>query len=205
MGIVIGAGTTAEFSGACIVSASWSVSQNTQRLYCLGSWTPDNSIDRPTQTLNFTVYSPGPTYTTAPTTECTDANMISASISPAACGGSAGDLSGDWFVTSYSFSKDDAILPGQESWSMQQWIGTTPPDYVIRGTAEGSGTETAGIEFEGDTTEGSSGSVSAGGIGRADTVTIGVVSSVGGGSDVEGETGTGSVSIPYTPLYLGTT
>jgi hypothetical protein len=205
MGIVLGAGTTASFAGACVISASWSVSLNTQRLYCLGSWTPDQTIERPTQTLNLTIYSPGTPYETIPTTECVDANQVAASINPAACGDTVGELTGTWFVTSYSFSKDDAILPGQESWSLQQWTGDNPPNYVIRGIAEGSGTDNSGITFDGTTTEGSSGSVSAGGVGRADTVEIGTVSNVGGGSDTVGETGTGSVSIPYTPLYLGTT
>lgn len=212
MAIVIGAATQVDFSGACVVSANWGYNPNVQRLYCIGEWVPDDSrvYYRPTETLNLTIYAPGPTYSTSPTTSCADANSISAGIDPAACGGSFGSLTGSWLVTSYSYTKDDATLPGQESWSLTRWKNLnsepssnfTEPTYVMRGISEGQATPEAGIIFTGSTVETQTGSVSAGGFGKADTLEIGVVSQVGGGSSAVGDTGQGSASIPYTPLYI---
>lgn len=212
MAIVIGAATQVSFGGACAISANWGYNPNTQRLYCIGEWTPRDELTyyRPTQTLNLTIYAPGPSYSTEPTTSCADANTISASVSPAACGGSIdADASGSWHVTSYSYSKDDATLPGQESWSLTKWqnvpspgTNSVEPTYVMRGISEGQATSNAGVSFTGNTVSTSTGNVSAGGFGRADTLDIGVVSNVGGGSSSSGDTGQGSASIPYTPLYI---
>ena len=202
MAIVIGAATTASFGTACVTSANWGASPNNQRLYCLGSWTPHLVISKPTETLSLTIYAPGNSYSTEPTTGCANANVVQAGVSPAACGGSVAGVNGQWFVTSYSYSKDDANMPGTESWSMQRWIGALQPTYVMRNISEGQGTYNSGVSFstvDGDST---TGSVSAGGIGRADTLTLGVVSAVGGGSSAAGATGQGSVSMSYTDLYL---
>lgn len=213
MAIVIGATTTVSFmSGKCVISANWGYNPNAQRLFCLGKWEPHATYYRPTETLNVTIYAPGETYDVSPTKSCADANTITAGVSPASCGGSVDGVSGSWFVTSYSFNKEDAAMPGQESWSLTKWKSvpappdgvSSEPDYVMRGICEGQGTSNSGVTFTGGTTETSTGSVSAGGFGRADKLQIGVVSSVGGGTDAAGETGQGSVSIPYTPLYIGT-
>ena len=205
MAIIIGAGTTVSFGGACVISANWGYNPNIQRLYCLGSWSPYDSIDRPTENISLTVYSPGPNESIAASVVCEDVTDISVSVSPAACGGSVGDLSGNWALTSYSYSKDDPQSPGQESWSFTRWVGTAPPDYVIRGISEGSATDpiaNTGITFIGSTDTGLTGSVSAGSIGRADTTYYGVVSAVGGGTSDVGELGNGSASIPLTPLWI---
>ncbi|MHA1833664.1 MAG: hypothetical protein ACTSV7_06695 [Candidatus Baldrarchaeia archaeon] len=206
MSVVIGAGTTANLGTQdCVASVNWSLSPNTQRLYCLGSWDPFYSIYKPTENMSMTIYSPGPDYNTEPTQSCIDANQISAAVDPAACGDPVNGMSGDFFVNSYNYSKDDAQLPGQESWSLTRWVsggGAVLPDYTIRGISEGSGTPNSGIVFSGVTTTSTTGSVSAGSIGRADEVEAGVVVQVGGGSTLAGETGTGSVSIPYTPLWV---
>lgn len=211
MAIVIGAATTVSFGNTCVVSANWGSNPNTQRLYCIGEWTPneDLTMEKPVETLSLTVYAPGPTYSVAPTESCTDANTISASISPAACGGTFESLSGEWFVTSYSYTKDDALSPAQESWSMQRWVagtnGTPTPSYVLRGITEGQSTSpesTTGITFNGTTTTSYTGNVSAGGMGKADVLMAGVISKVGGGLNDQGELGNGSASIPYTPLWL---
>lgn len=210
--IVIGSATQVSFNGACVISANWGYNPNVQRLYCIGEWVPDSTRTyyRPTETLNLTIYAPGPSYNTDPTESCTDANTISASIDPAACGDSVSSLSGNWMVTSYSYTKDDASLPGQESWSLTRWqnLATTPggnfiePTYVMRGITEGQATVEAGISFTGTTTETQTGSVSANSFGKADTLELGVVTSVGGGSSSTGDTGQGSASMPYTPLYI---
>jgi hypothetical protein len=209
MAIIIGAGTIVSFYGACVVSANWGYNPNTQRLYCIGSWTPTYTYDRPTETLSMTIYcgTGGPIYTTAATETCADANTLIASVTPAACGSPVGSVSGPWFGNSYGYSKDDPQLPGQETWGMQKWVGTSPPTYVLRGISEGSGTQLGtganpGIHFLQPVTESQSGNVTAGGIGRHDFLTVGVVSQVGGGSTTEGLIGQGSVSMPYTPLWV---
>jgi len=216
MAIIIGAGTTVSFGGACVVSANWGYNPNTQRLYCIGNWQPQYTYDKPTQTLSIVIYSGtgGTTYDTTPTESCADANTLPASVNPAACGGSVAAITGNWFVNSYGFSKGDALLPGQETWGMQKWLvgqyGNSPlPSYVIRNVSEGSGTTfdsadaDPGIIFSGTTTFSEAGNVSAGGIGRNDTLELGVVSRVGGSeSPASGKTGQGSVSMPYTPLWV---
>lgn len=214
MAIVIGAATQVSFAGTCVISAQWGYNPNVQRLYCIGEWIPNNSrvFYRPTETLNLTVYSPGPKYSTAPTTVCADANSITASLVPASCGESFPSFSGQWLVQSYSYSKDDATLPGQESWALTRWKGlntsgspgsnTVEPTYVLRGITEGQGTPNSGIVFTGSTVTTYTGNVSAGGFGKADTLIVGVISSVGGGSSAAGITGQGSASMPYTPLYI---
>lgn len=220
--IIIGAGTTVNFNGACVVSANWGYNPNIQRLYCIGDWVPAYQYDKPTQTLSVAIYSGtgGPTYDTSPTEACENANTIAATVSPAACGASVADIpsgagnpDSTWYVTSYGFSKDDPNLPGQETWGLQRWVvgqyGSTPaPTYVIRGISEGQGTKGAldadpGIIFTGVTVESEAGNVTANGVGRNDTLTMGVVTQIGGSeSPAAGKTGQGSVSMPYTPLWI---
>jgi len=214
MSIVIGATTTVSFPyGECVVSVSWGYNPNVQRLYCLGSWDVFDTIEKPTETFNVTIYAPGSSMNVLPTGECANASpLITASVSPTVCGDPVPGVSGDWYLTSYGFNKDDPVGPGQETWSMTRWVagGSTPlPTYVIRGIAEGQasnvdGVVNSGVIFTGITTEATTGSVSAGAVsvGRAYTNTVGQVVSVGGGTNAGGETGTASVSIPYTPLWL---
>jgi hypothetical protein len=213
MAIVIGAATQVDFYGRCAISAQWGYNPNTQRLYCIGEWAPreDLTFYKPTQTLNLTIYAPGPTYPTAPSEGCENANEVDAGVTPAACGGNVGgDISGSWFVNSYSYTKDDANMPGQESWSLQRWQNVPAPStggtfveptYVMRGISEGQGTPYSGIVFNGGTVTISTGQVSAGGFGKADDLEAGVVASVGGGAS-DTSIGQGSASIPYTPLYI---
>ena len=201
MAIVIGAGTIVSFAG-CVISASWSSTTNTERLYCLGTTAPYLTIAKPTQSLNLTIYAPGPSYSLDVTTACNNANTISASVSPAGCGGSVSGVSGNWFVNQYGYSKEDPSLPGQETWAMVQWIGSLVPTYVLRSISEGEGTANSGITFGSGTTTAYNGSVAANSIGRVDMVTQGIVTSVGGGEGSGPGTGTGSASIPYIPLYI---
>lgn len=206
MAIIIGAGTIASFAGACVISVSWGYSPNTQRLYCLGSWSPHQSLDRPTETVSLSIYAPGPSYNIPASDACENVSSdVSVSVSPGGCGTPLGGVSGNWGITSYSYSKDDPQAPGQESWSFTRWVGENVPDYVIRGISEGSATDpivNTGIVFEGTTSEGTSGNVSAGGVGRADKTYYGVVAVIGGGTSARGKIGSGSASIPLTPLWL---
>lgn len=212
MSVVIGAGTTVVFDpGACAVSVSWGYSPNPQRLYCLGSWTPWSTIQKPTENLSITVYADGTgSHSITPTNACANANMINASVDATICGIPVASVSGDWFVSGYNYSKEDPIGPGQESWSLTRWVaggGTPAPTYTLRGIAEGqasheSGVINSGVVFTGTPTEATSGNVSAGSVGRAYTTYVGTVITIGGGTGIAGETGTASVSIPYTPLWI---
>ena len=218
MGVIIGSVTTVSFGGHA-TQVSWNINSNIQRAYVLGSWDPYGAaeIKSPTETLNITTYSPGPSYATTPTTSCANANKLSATVSPAGCGaGSSGPSSTTWYVTSYNYSKGDARSPGTESWSLMNYVtlgdtGVVLPTYVLRGISEGSitssdGVSTAqgvvGVVFTGDVDEGTTGSVSAGQIGRSDYQYTGVVSSVGNSSGGSGDVGSGQCSMPYNPLYL---
>ena len=210
MGIIIGFMTQAEVNGTCAISASWNMSANTQRLYCLsGNFEPTHTINKATQSANLTCYAPSSSVTVSPSTACDTHDAVctvGVTISPGSCaGGGVNGLSGNFMPTSYSYNKEDTTLPGQESWSLQKFVGDNIPSNVIRGIAEGSATDESvcGVTFMGDTTDGYSGNISAGGaVGRADTMKVGTVSAVGGGQGTSSETGQASVSIPYTPLWL---
>lgn len=209
--IIIGFGTTVTFAG-CAISAQWGYSPNAQRLYCLGDPDPRFNIIKPTESLSITIYGDdgsGPTYSMALSTSCADASTVTAGVNPATCGGSVPGVSGDWFVSSYSYSKGDPQMPGQESWSMTRWVagGDTPlPSYVLRMSAEGEASDATkvGIVFNTSVplTTGNTGSVSAGGIGQADTKSYGAVLTVGGSNCSPGDIESGSASSNYTPLWI---
>lgn len=211
MAVIIGFSTnvTGYFSGSKIASVSWGYNPNTQRLYALGNMAAYKTISRPTETMSVVLYSgtgPGP-YDTSPSTNC-NTSGISAGVSPGACELSVDGVSGTkWYVTSYSFQKGDPGMPGQETWGLQQWVASstiTEPTHVIRGASEGQATDASkcGITFTGTTEESTTGSVSAGGVGNADTLTVGQVSSIGNSNAGAGDIDNGSVSIQYTPLWI---
>lgn len=214
MAVVIGNNTTVSFSqGDCAISVNWGYNPNVQRFYCLGQWQADDNrtLYKPTETINITIYAPGSTSSVIPTQSCADATpTVNASVTPAACGNSVTGMSGEWYVTGYNYSKDDPVGPAQESWSMTRWIAgtnTPAPTYVLRSITEGqsshvNGVINSGVVFTGVTAESTTGSVSANAIGRADTIYIGQVISIGGGTNVMGESGSASVSVPYTQLYI---
>jgi len=221
MGVIIGAGTTVTIDGGGHpTQVSWNINPNVQRAYVLGSWDPypGAEVRSPTETLNVTLYSPGPDYDTTPTVSCINANQLTVLVDPAGC--ITGDVSPSsihWYVTSYSYSKGDARQPATESWAMMQYVtlgdnSVVLPDYNMRGISEGSITSsqtiidaqrTTGITFntEGDISIGSTGSVSAGQIGRADLQYTHVITKVGGSESDTGKIESGNCSMPYTALY----
>jgi len=220
MGVVIGFGTTVglNFSGVCATSVNWGYNPNAQRLYCLGTTSPFRTIQKPTQTLTISFYGDEgdgpPQHDVTPTQiaageSCVDANQLAASVTPGICGTSVEGISAsDWFLTSYSYDKSDASLPGIETWSMQRWpsgAGITAPDIVIRISAEGQATNETitGVVFDNATAdvEGSTGSVSAGGVGRADVMYYNAVTAVGRSAGSTGDIDQGSASMSYQPLY----
>jgi len=209
--VIIGGATTASFpGGSCILSAQWGYNPGKQDAYCLGSWTPNDTytVYKPTETLSITLYAPGTAHAVPPSATCADASVVSASVTPVACGGSITGIAGTWHVTGYNYTKDSIATPGQESWSMTRWKGVAGPSskveptYVLRGIATGQSDGSTGITLTGTTVDASSGSVSAGGLGKGNTMQHGQVGSVGGGMGPGSTLGTGSASIPYTPLYI---
>jgi len=210
MGLVIGYGTIANIDNMCAANVSWGANPNTQRLYCLnGTFSPFITITRPTINVNMTVYVPsggGHSYTVEPSDHCTTQDAVAnayVNISPASCatGGNLPEIHQRMIINSYSVSREDYQLPVQETYGLIRWV-ENPPSYVIRGIAEGSGTDNSGISFSGTTTEATQGSVSAGGVGKADFIIMGAVRSFGGPNIPAGETAQGSVSIPHTPLWI---
>jgi hypothetical protein len=149
-------------------------------------------------------------------------------FSAAACD-PASSVSFDQFMymTSYSYAKEDASGFATESWAFQAWVASglpsnsnfiyvPAPSVVLEGITEGNrsgnagnGTTDLGIVFlapeSSHVVQGQQGSVSAGfpGVGNADTISLGIVSAVGGGIlESAGRTGRSSGTIPRQPLYL---
>ena len=228
MGIIIGAGTIVNFAntGACVTSVNWGYNPNPQRLYCLGEWSPRFTFNKPTETMSVTIYTGTGTallYDTTPHQECrvadNPADIVFAEVDAAGCGTGVTSVTGNWYVVGYNFNKDDPLTPAQESWSLQRWASYSTvgqpdyvpsPTYIIRGITEGQSTPPnggaeyvrTGILFTGTIVQSTTGSVSAGGQGRADSTYYGTVIRVGGGESVSGKIGNGSASIPYTPMWL---
>lgn len=211
--VIIGGETRVTFGG-CALSAQWAFNPGFQPVYCLGDWDYNTtySISKPSSTLSITIYAGGhAVYATLPTQSCaSDAGKVNASVSPTICGtGTAVGASGQWFVTGYSYSKDTTATPGQESWSLMQYPDSPAatevvPTKVLRGLAQGQTSDQAvtGINLNNVFGSGSSGSVSAGAMGKESVMEHGQVSSVGGGEASGTNLGTGSASIPYIPLYI---
>jgi hypothetical protein len=206
VGIIIGYTTKVSFGSACAISANWGTSLNPQKLYCIGEWTPYKTIYKAQQTLSLTVYSPGPSFDCSPSESCEAGRTISASVVPIGCGGGTESITGTWFVTGYNYTKEPG-MPGQESWSLMKYLPKTsdnlgPPKYNLLGICEGNASgDTYGLEFKDSISAGSSGSVSAAAIGKSEEQITGEVQSVGAGSSVVEEQGSGSCSMPWTPLW----
>jgi hypothetical protein len=208
MGVVIGYTSSFTVGDACATNVSWDMQPNTERYFCLdGKFTPVFSVQKPTVSVNATVYAPGPSVAVPPSEACDTLNMVcnvNIEHNLTSCGDAVSvDIPTSLMVTSYSYSKEDNLLPGEESWSLQTYVGDNLPTYIIRGISEGSSTDgDTGVALENTDASASSGNVSAEGVGRADNMKIGTVSSVGGGSSAQGFTGQGSASINYTPLWV---
>lgn len=226
--VIIGAGTQVNFgnTGACLTSVNWSFNPGRQDAFCLGSWeaNPDYVLYKPTQTLSITGYAPVQSSITIPVSQdCNDASTIIASLSAASCDTSLdSDVSGDWFIQSYSYSKESKEQPAQETWSLIKYRDVESfltdqgvsldriaiPTGVTRGITMGESTEPlgssqqTGITFSNTFAQAQNGSVSAGSFGTLSSVYHGTVSAVGGGTSSAAFKGTGSASIPYNPLYI---
>ena len=215
------------------MSVQFGFDPTVERLYQLGSFVPYDTNVSKTRTLSLVVYGKKPNGTggssqfdVSPSTTCVDAGTTNITVNPASCVGSLLPFTADYFLNSYSYSKDNLGF-GQETWSY-----TTKPDIpgfsgtivMLRGIAEGTIATGAGVmtstdmgvvvnesasnDSLGAQIQGESGSVQAGspGIGNFDiqrhVIVTQVGASIGKNSTVDGLTGNASISIPLTPVYI---
>lgn len=207
----------------CVVSINWGYNPNLQRYYCIGDTTPTYTVSKPTESLSVVVYPYGTgNYDLTPSEDCDGQSTITATVSLAICpdGQGAGPISSSWYLNNYGYSKDDPNLPGQETWALTAYpttdlggndIGAVAPSSVVRGISEGQATTLsyqadAGVTFAvGSTVLASTGNVPAQGLGKADYLTYGVATAVGGSAiNQPGKTGQGSASVNQTPVWYGT-
>lgn len=199
-----------------IISVQVNTIPQNQRLPVLGSSLPFSEVKLVQNQVSLTRYGGGPVYNVEPSLTCKDSNTIKFKFLPISCGDSVFSLQGEFFVNSYSFSKEINQL-GIESWGLID----KPVVVFSRGAKFGSQNKVVvrGIS-EAQTTPGlntgvtlsplgqSSGvtaSVSAGnpGVGRADTTILGVAITVGGSTTSKGsEEGRAQVQIPYQVIDI---
>jgi hypothetical protein len=214
-------------------SISWNIDLQPTRLWQLGQWVPYKTQVAGNVSVSLSTYAGTLiSQVLQASTSCTDSNAKRRVVfSATACDLSAAvSFDKDMFINSYSYAKEDPVGFATESWSFQAWLDTTDPEFadlinnsnyivvgapsvVLQGITEGSrsgdvgnGTSDLGVVFEpGTEVTGKQGSVSAGtpGVGNADSTTLGIVTTIGGGLlQAGGQTGRSSATIPHQPLYL---
>lgn len=227
MAIIIGSNTQVTGDVQGVISAQWGISPQINRLWQLGSWDPYYQLATRVTNVSLTIYAGGgPTINLQPATACVDSTaLLSITITPGSCGAVPADLGGNFtvYLSSYSYSKGDAVGFGQQSYSGQDWPGgagsggganvefTDAPTVILQGRAEGTSTIDAGlgtgVAFSGGwDVYGVQGSVSAGfpGTGTADETRNGLVDQISNGDlRNDGKVGQASVNIPHQPLYFG--
>jgi len=219
MAVIIGAGTQV-VGMAGVVSANWDLNPSIQRLWVLDSWSPYDTILQAQQNVTITVYADGGpgTIDLVPSTSCTDSTAtFSVTIIPASCSAVISGPSGDFYLTSYSYSKGDTRGYGQQSFVGTQWqndpvAGIEEPSLVLLGISEGQyngdlSLAQMGVTANPPDASGYAGSVSAGfpGLGQADTTYHAIFNSVGipgAIGKLDGYLGNASVTVPHQPLWL---
>lgn len=205
MAFILGQSTFIGGFGRGIISVQFSTNPQIQDIFHIGFTDPYASEVISQDQVTIVKYAPGPTHNVTPTTGCVDANSISLTIAATAAGGQSGIyISDDYFVTTYSYTKEQ-LSPGQETWAMASRPEKESATYVMtRGKARGQSTiGQTGVVFDSVTTSGINISVAAGypGIGNLDEITYGTVSYIGGGTGIFAPfAGQASVQIPYVPL-----
>jgi len=234
--VIIGGGTTitTDFlsDGDGVTSVSFDFTASVERLWQLGSFSPYITTVTQQRNVSVNVYGIKPdggggtnALLMAPSTSCADATSVSIELNATLCqGGGSESFQDDFFVTSYSYSKDFTSY-GTESWSfvnkpsIDTYTGTI---YMLRGMptgkilSQGDGILTNGEmgmlvdegnsqDSSGNNIESEAGSVSAGfpGIGNFDVSREVVVYSVGASTGYRpGYKGNASCSVPVQPIYL---
>lgn len=236
MAVLIGGGTTivsGQFPNGGITSVQFGFNPQVTRLWELGSFSPYDSFVQKTRTLTVNVYGSRPDggggslqVAVAPSTTCVDAGTVHVTINPASCVSSLSSFAEDYFVTGYSYQKDNMGY-GQETWSFTskpEIPGYSGSIVMLRGIAEGQIAtgdgimpsdkmgvivdETASNDSLGANIEGESGSVQAGspGLGTYDIQRFVIVGSIGGsiGKDtsIDGLSGQANIQIPMNTVFL---
>lgn len=238
MPFVIGQASTITFGGLNqgIVSVSWQEGKGFTPLYQLGSDSIYAIESSQNQTLSVTIYgnagSPSFSSGQLDVPNCVDSDLkVSVTFTPGLCPstGSYSFSNRDFFVTSYSYSKDVQGV-GQESWSLvakpdnsfymmpgsslnitSSPINTDPTIVMINGFPTGQfyseevSYNEAGMALHSSnlttkTVEVSSGALS---LGKAKTVIQGFVSSFGGSTLLkkDGSICEASLNVEFNPIY----
>ncbi len=203
------------------------------RLWELGSFSPYDSFVQKTRTLTIGVYGSRPDggggssqVSVEPSITCVDAGTVYVTINPASCVSSLSSFAENYFVTGYSYQKEN-LGYGQETWTFTS--KPVIPSYsgsivMLRGIAEGqiatgdgimtSGDmgvvvdETASNDSLGANIEGESGSIQAGspGLGNYDVQRFVIVSTVGASigkaTTIDGLSGQANIQIPMNTVFL---
>jgi len=214
MAFILSTSTTVSSPFQNAISVNTGAGFQQQILYQLSSVDPVyDVIIQAQETVNISIYAPGPGYNTQSSLNCEPANSISLSVDPGFCGSpvQGASINGNFYVSNYTYSKNRDTY-GIETWSliaapkfMDANLNVLYESIFLRGVALGSSTDgETGVSFA-QTVPGEhvSINVSAGfpGVGQANTAHYGIVASVGGGAGAGPSDGQASVNIPYTSIY----
>ena len=234
MAVIIGFGTTIStslFPDGGIVSINFGLNADVNRLWELGSFAPYDTLSTEHRVMSISAYGKDSSdqggsnpVTLTPSTSCADTGTISITVTPAFCGDAIAPFQDDFYVTGYSYSKDEVHGYGTESWTLRS--RTIMPDYtgnivMLRGISTGQimtgqgvlepyqmGVvidESASKNALGQWIEAESGSVTAGfpGIGNYDITREVVFTQVGGSySKADGYRGNVNVTIPVEEVLF---
>jgi len=235
MAVIIGMGTLVSipslFADGGFVSINFGIDPNTQRLWQLGSYDPYDTYTQRQRNFSLTGYgrrengSGGSNQINVePSVTCGSPTPIVIDVTPTSCGYVIDPFSGDYYPTSYSYSKDNF------GWGQESWAFVTEPELdvpytgtilFIRGIATGQVNTgpgqldpldqgivydtAASQDSNSNWIDGESGSVQAGfpGIGEYSIERQYVVTHVGGSlGKSDGYKGTASVTIPMQTVYV---
>lgn len=213
MAFIIGSSTITNLVG--VQSVSVTQNPSIQYQYALGNTSPHFKVITVQTQISISTYG-GQGYTTSlpVSTGCTDASTVPFSIFPGSCVGTVNSISGDYFLSGYSYSKQVESF-GTQTYNLidkpiitiEGQVANFPEPIMLRGQATGQAVNQpiTGITFGGTTSSGISIQVNAGfpGIGNANDSISGEVSDISPGLFFQpGEQGNGSVTVPYNPLYV---
>jgi len=196
------------------LSVNTSTNNQRQILYQLSNKNPIyDAIINLQISVSISIYSPGPSKSTANSVNCEPADSVLLQVDPGFCGSAVtgASINGNFYVSNYTYTKT------RDTYGVENWSFVSAPQYLddnlnviyealfLRGVALGSSTEpenNTGVNFSSNTVESTSMGVSAGfpGVGQANVTKNGIVSSVGGGKGPGDTDGQASVAIPYTPI-----
>ena len=210
----VGFGSFAKTRG--IINVQINVVPAIQRLPVLGSTEPFAEVREQQNQVSLTRYGGGPLYDVKATQTCVDANKIRFKFLPKGCDPVDISIQDEFFVSSYNFDKQINQF-GTETWGLidkpvitfsQGGQFGSQNKVMPRGIAQGQttpGINTGVILSPTGQSQGVTAGINAGnpGVGRADIVTLGVVTRVGGSTTSKGsQDGRAQVTIPYQVIDI---